>query len=92
MKTETFYLYRVGPIREISKELCTKETDKTIWYINKNGMEVRELKDRAHISWHKTYEDARRYIIDKFDESINAARSNMEYLIEQKQKFENENS
>jgi hypothetical protein len=50
------YRYRLSIVR-IEKFEVVKETAKTVWFLDGNGIEFAERKETDNISWHKSISD-----------------------------------
>jgi hydrogenase maturation factor HypE len=51
-----------------------RETDNSVWFINKHGKQVRENKESNYASFHKTKGEAKKYMISKYREKIESAK------------------
>lgn len=72
------YIYRTNFLNEIKRFKLVKETEKQAVFINDNGREVREAKRQHYSALHKTFQDAKNYLIEKQTKKINDLSSALE--------------
>lgn len=56
----------------------TRETDKTVWFVNDNGNNVREAKSSDWRNWFDTFKDAKEFLINRKQSDIDDLRRRLE--------------
>ena len=85
-------MYRLSLFEKIimTEYEVLKTSEKSVWFVNNSGQNIRELKSSAYYLWFGTYNEARIYAINRLERKIESA----ERLIEDNKKallaFENE--
>ena len=83
----TFYRYKTSRWREreIERLECTRETDKTLWVMEKwfftpdeKAVERQRRKDTTGEHYHETWEDAHKWLLESAEAAVIAARRNLE--------------